>query len=94
MHGPQIEFARDMKICELISDFDFMGKDIAAIYCHSFQPRLLADKNWDFAETVRYFSQSRNAETILEQKLLTDVEGTIQSDDTHWAQDLREMLGK
>ncbi|WP_206780807.1 hypothetical protein, partial [Escherichia coli] len=51
-------------------------------------------QNWDFAETVRYFSQSRNAETILEQKLLTDVEGTIQSDDTHWAQDLREMLGK
>ncbi len=94
LHGPQIEFARDMKICELISDFDFMGKDIAAIYCHSFQPRLLADENWDFAETVRYFSQSRNAETILEQKLLTDVEGTIQSDDTHWAQDLREMLGK
>lgn len=94
LHGPEIEFVRDSKICDIISNFDFMGKDIAAIYCHSFQPRLFADENWDFAETVRYFSQSRDAETLIEQKLLTDVEGTVQADDTHWAQDYREMLNK
>lgn len=94
LHGPEIEFVRDSKICEIISNFDFVGKDIAAIYCHSFQSRQLAGENWDFAETVRYFSQSRNAETLIEQKLLTDVEGTVQADDTHWAQDYRERLNK
>ncbi|ELY4345902.1 hypothetical protein ACT5AX_002480 [Cronobacter sakazakii] len=94
LHGPEVEFIRERKICELLASFDYGEKDIAAIYCHSFQPRLFADGNWDYAETVRYFSKSRNAENLLQNKLLLSRAGTVESNDTHWAQDFRERMNK
>jgi len=92
LHGPEVEFVRDNKICDVIANFNFNEKDIAAIYCHSFQSRLFANERWDFAETVRYFSFSKDAESFIDKKLLTAVEGTVESNDTHWEQDFRELL--
>lgn len=91
LHGPEIELVREKKIRELISKFDFMEKDIAIIYCHSFQSLPLINGNWDFAETTQYFSQSYEGQrNLLEQPLLlANSEETTYSNEAHWVQDLR-----
>ncbi|MBY7960070.1 hypothetical protein K6U58_00015 [Vibrio fluvialis] len=92
LHGPHIEFVRDAKIVELLSKFDFGEKDIASIFCHSFQPRLFANNEWDFAETTRYFEFSVDPQNLLTDNLLMNREGTEVSGETHWEQDILDYI--
>nr|PME74976.1 hypothetical protein BCV29_19380 [Vibrio cyclitrophicus] len=87
LHGPSIEFLRDQKIVELLSGFDFEKKDIASIFCHSFQTRLFPDNEWDFAETTRSFGFSDNPDSLLVDNLLMNRDETSISGETHWEQD-------
>lgn len=92
LHGPHIEYIRDAKIVELLSDFDFGDKDIASIFCHSFQSRLFANNEWDFAETTRLFGFTEDPNKLLRDNLLMDREGTVKANETHWSQDMAEYL--
>lgn len=94
LHGPHIEYIRDAKIVELLSSFDFGDKDIASIFCHSFQPRLFANNEWDFAETTRFFGFTEDPNKLLRENLLMDREGTVKANETHWSQDMAEYLGR
>ncbi len=92
LHGPHIEYIRDEKIVKLLSNFEFGDKDIASIFCHSFQPRLFANNEWDFAETTRYFGVNKDPNELLSESLLMDREGTVKANETHWSQDMEEYL--
>lgn len=92
LHGPHIEYVRDEKIVDLISNFDFGEKNIASIFCHSFQPRLFGGDKWDFAETTRYFGVTKNPDSILSENLLMDREESVKANETHWSQDMAEYL--
>lgn len=92
LHGPHIEYVRDAKIVELLSSFEFGDKNIASIFCHSFQPRLFANNEWDFAETTRYFGITEDPNKLLNENLLMDREGTVKANETHWSQDMAEYL--
>ncbi|MCK4622241.1 MAG: hypothetical protein KAT62_08495 [Desulfuromonadales bacterium] len=94
LHGPWVEFIRDEKIIEIISEFDFGNKNIASIFCHSFQARNFANDLWDFAETTRYFGVTEDPFDILTEIQLMERDGTVKADDTHWAQDMRDLLDK
>ncbi|RYM82467.1 hypothetical protein BSR02_22270 [Serratia liquefaciens] len=94
LHGPNVEVLRDEKITRMLSNFDCEGKDIGIVYCHSFQPRLFPDNNWDFAETVRFYIRGANNKNLLQKMMLLEREGTVESNDTHWEQDLREIKNK
>tara|TARA_B100001559_G_C16480806_1_gene613650 strand:- start:52 stop:1563 length:1512 start_codon:yes stop_codon:yes gene_type:complete len=93
LHGPHIEFIRDRKIVDSLSSFDFGEKDIASVFCHSFQSRQFPDNNWDFAETTRCFGFSSKPEDILSENLLMQREESVISDETHWLQDYMEKFG-
>ncbi|MFM5332669.1 hypothetical protein ACET9Z_09660 [Aeromonas veronii] len=92
LHGPHIEYVRDEKIVDLISSFDFGEKNIASIFCHSFQSRLFGGDKWDFAETTRYFGVTKNPNSILSENFLMDREGSVKANETHWSQDMAEYL--
>jgi len=92
LHGPFVEFIRDNKIVELISSFDFGSKNIASVFCHSFQPKVLPDNEWEFAETTRYFGINSKPEDILEDNLLMQREHSVISNETHWMQDALEKV--
>jgi hypothetical protein len=94
LHGPHVEYIRDAKIVELLSSFKFGDKDIASIFCHSFQSRLFANNGWDFAETTRYFGITKNPNELLNNNLLVDRDGTEKANETHWSQDMEEYLNK
>ncbi|MGP5495335.1 hypothetical protein ACTXNC_11685 [Psychrobacter celer] len=94
LHGPHVEYVRDMKIVELLSGFEFGDKDVASIFCHSFQSRLFANNEWDFAETTRYFGINKNPIELLNDSLLMDRDGTEKANETHWSQDMKEYLNK
>ncbi|ELD7853887.1 hypothetical protein QI624_003342 [Salmonella enterica] len=94
LHGPHVEVLRDEKITNMLANFDCEGKDIEIVYCHSFQPRLFSDNNWDFAETVRYYLRGISNKYLLKRMMLLEREGIVESNDTHWEQDLREMNNK
>ncbi|QTN47309.1 hypothetical protein H7683_06685 [Ectopseudomonas mendocina] len=94
LNGPIVEVARDQKIVETLNSFDFGDKDIACVFCHSFQSRTFPDGEYDFAETTRHRAYSLTPDDILPERLLLGTEqGTKVKDDTHWNQDLREILG-
>lgn len=59
-----------IKITNMLANFDCEGKDIEIIYCHSFQPRLFSDNNWDFAETVRYYTRGVSKKYLLKRMML------------------------
>lgn len=90
LEGPNIEFIRDYKIVKMLSEFTFDDKDIASVFCHSFQSRVFPDNEWDFAETTRDFGFSCPTREILTDNLLMERDGTKISDENHWTQDLRE----
>lgn len=92
LHGPTIEYIRDAKIVEILSKFNFGNKDIASIFCHSFQSRLFANNQWDFAETTRYFGFTKEPNDLLLKNLLMDREGTTIANETHWSQDFNEYF--
>lgn len=94
LHGPHVEYIRDAKIVELLSSFKFGDKDIASIFCHSFQSRLFANNEWDFAETTRYFGITKNPNELLNNNLLMDRDGTEKANETHWSQDMQEYLNR
>lgn len=94
LNGPFVELARDQKIVDTLNSFDFGEKDIACVFCHSFQSRTFPDGEYDFAETTRHRAYSLTPDEILQERLLLGTEqGTTVKNDTHWNQDLREKLG-
>ena len=94
LHGPHVEYIRDAKIVELLSSFKFGEKNIASIFCHSFQSRIFANNEWDFAETTRYFGITNNPNELLNNNLLMDRDGAEKANETHWSQDMQEYLNK
>lgn len=93
LNGPIVELARDQKIVETLNTFDFGEKDIACVFCHSFQSRTFPDGEYDFAETTRHRAYSLTPDEVLPERLLFGTEqGTKVKNDTHWHQDLCEML--
>jgi hypothetical protein len=56
--GAIVENERFRKIINKTLWFDSREKDLHWIYCHIFDPRVPPDDNWDFGETVVYFSGS------------------------------------
>ena len=55
--GWPVEQERYAKICATISGFDSTGIDLQWIYCHLFQAYSPPEKDWEFDETVYYFSK-------------------------------------
>ena len=93
LNGPIVEVARDQKIVSTLNSFDFGDKDIACVFCHSFQSRTFPDGEYDFAETTRHRAYSLMPDDILHERLLFGTEAGIKvKNDTHWDQDLREIL--
>ena len=91
LYGPHVEFLRDNKIVNILSNFEFGEKNIASIFCHSFQSRNFPDERWDFAETTRFFGFSSDPNSILTENLLVERDGTTKNSDTHWSQDFNEI---
>ncbi len=93
LNGPLVELSRDQKIVGTLNSFEFGDKDIACVFCHSFQSRTFPDGEYDFAETTRHRAYSMTPDEVLPERLLFGTgQGTKVEDDTHWHQDLRETL--
>lgn len=95
LHDPSIEFNRNEKIDTIMSSFDFGQKNIASVFCHSFQTRNFPNNKFDVAETTRPFDFIVDPTKLLSENLLiTDWDGAESGTDTHWRQDLMEQLNK
>ncbi|WP_378082229.1 hypothetical protein ACFU5E_10910 [Aeromonas bestiarum] len=87
LHGPIVEYSREMKIYSSIGSFDYKGKDIRAVYCHAIQPSNSID-SFECAETtIRFGRIGTNPENILSHDLLLDEPGMKTRNDTHWNED-------
>jgi len=56
LDGWFVEKERYRRICETVSSFDAKGKQLHWIYCHLFQPYSPPEVDWEFDETVYFFS--------------------------------------
>lgn len=96
LHGPEVEFKRDWKICELVDSYDYGQKDIGCVFCHAMQPAVLPDGYIEFAETTRFFDRSVKAQDILpgHQLLFAGEGAAIKFNETHWMQDAIKSLSE
>ncbi|MCK4252516.1 hypothetical protein KAX97_13795 [candidate division WOR-3 bacterium] len=82
--GGVVEDERFLKILNTVSFWDSNKKDIQWIYCHMFDPQVPPDENWDFGETVLYFSKENASEAPLKKHNLVELENMRISDGFFW----------
>jgi hypothetical protein len=84
LDGAAVEDERFVRILNTVSFWNSNKKDIHWIYCHIFDPQVLPDKNWDFGETVLWFSKNNALNAPLKSKRLIDLENTSSRDGVFW----------
>ncbi len=83
--GPMVELRRQMKIKEVMTEFNFGNKNIHGVFFNAFQllPKV---EGFDWAETTLFYEKELDA--ILVDKLILAPTKTKTRDNTHWDEDL------